>query len=115
MKKIHEHRQNPIAYDQTMLYQDIRGLGAQLAELNYSPQKIFVYWPRKGANQSRETKTTRASDFSNNAEYAIPALSDNETEPVNKTTPIRRFSHLESASDRVRSEAVLDDISVSND
>jgi len=113
MKKIHQHRQNPIAYHQTMLYQDIRGIGAQLTQLNYNPQQIFVYWPRKGVVQSRETKTTRASDFLNVAEYTIPGLSDNEAEPENpdERTPIHRFSNLASTSDRVgRAEATLDDI-----
>jgi len=55
MRLIHLHRRDPIGFDISRLYAQIRGAALELAKFEYLPQEIFIYWPRKSPTQHRET------------------------------------------------------------
>ena len=78
MRLIDMHRRDPIAFHITRLYAQIRGAALQLASLNYVPQNIFVYWPRRGPSHHCEIKASRASDASIGASFALPEMSDDD-------------------------------------
>ena len=72
------HHRDPIAFDISRVYAQIRGAALQLPKLNYIPQEIFVYWPCKGPSQHRESKIKRADDVFNDPSFCLPDLSDDE-------------------------------------